>query len=170
MGTLEVPVPADLFLSGLPARLRLSYHVAGATWDFGTPAFFTLGFVRGALKGTPLKVASSWALRGGLMGMLASVLLLEGLRAGVVPKFQKEAPDFSEAGEKDRVDRLKKNTLVRTMDLYAWTGVTLGTAVSLVVKRSLHLPLIAGTSSIFSMGGIAVTVLKEKSLIPAAPK
>lgn len=158
---------ADLFASS--PKVAMVYHVGGAGYDVFNPTGSLLGGVVALGKfrgGTGPYV--SYIATGGLVGGALGITL--GLAALYSRASQGEALEplpWNEDGIQTRVNGLRHNYKVRTLDLSVWTGVAVATAVYAVRPKILAplslLQLISLGSTVGSLSGMAFIANTERN-------
>ena len=111
----------DIF--GFNSKLYLTYHVMGAGYDFLSPVGCLVGGVAlpyfSRFKDlTRLQAVGTGGIIGGTVGMTCGLLLLGGMSQSKNPKIP-----FDDDGIDTRVNGLKYNYSVRTLDLGVWLGI-----------------------------------------------
>ena len=129
---------ADLF--AFRNDVFVFYHCLGTTWDLTTPIGCGIGAVMywsGASKSLGASMGTTGLLVGGL-GMLAGgaaygYTASKGNAATPVP--------WTKAGVQDRAQRLRRNSIVRTLDASAWSGMLLAA----ILLASGRMPVASGS-------------------------
>lgn len=128
---------ADLF--SVNNRLFMTYHVMGSGYDYLTPlgcaiGAFALPKIERFSNLTKLQAAGTGGLVAGGTGMTLGFLAMVGTAYSTNPRLP-----WTEDGIQMRVDGLRQNYTVRSMDLGVWLGI--GAAGAVVAMKGGPVPL-----------------------------